>query len=578
MATPAILRGRNAPPSDYLFKIKSFSLLSNASIERFSSDDLEAGGYNWTLWIYPTGNKSRNGKDHISIYLEPAETSSLPAGWEVNVILNFFIFNHLRNKYFSIKDGWETRYHAMNTMSGIAKFIDLKTFSNPESGYLLDDTCVFGVEVFVVKNTLKEGCLSMMHEPATCYHTWKVTNFSTLANEKYDSESFGCNKWYIILYPNGNSDGKGNSISLFLGLSLSSIAPGTKLLVKEIMRVKNQMNGKHIEYQVGNMYPPRNSNALGWTRFMSLAKLKDPKLGFLVDDSLIIEVEDLFWIEEIPLLPRKLCIYPTWNKSKNGKNHISIYLELLQTSSLPAGWEVNVISKFVIFNHSQNKYFSNKDWYENRYHAMNTSCGIAKFIDLNTFSNPVNGYLIDNACFFGVEVFVVRNTLKEEHLSMMIEPATYCHTWKVTNFSTLVKKTYVSESFGCYKWNIILYPNGTVEGEGNSISLFLDMSLSSILLNTKLFVKFILRVKQQKMNGKHIEYKEIYLYSSSNSSAFGFREFISLAKLKDPKSGYLVDDTLIIEAEGIDIMGCQALLIDYVYFPGFIALLPHLDY
>ncbi|KAK2654569.1 hypothetical protein Ddye_014425 [Dipteronia dyeriana] len=236
-------------------------------------------------------------------------------------------------------------------------------------------------------------------------------------------------------------------------------------------------------------------------------------------------------------------------KSKNGKNHISIYLELVQTSSLPAGWEVNVISKKFIFNHSQNKYFSNKDLYENRYHAMNTSCGIAKFMDLNTFSNPVNGYLTDNACVFGVEVFVVGNTLKEEHLSLMIEPATYFHTWKVTNFSTLVEKTYVSESFGCYKWNIMLYPNGTVEGKGNSISLFLDVSRSSIPLNSKLFVKFILRVKQQKVNGKHIEYEEIYMYSSLDSSAFGFREFISLAKLKDPKRGYLVDDTLIIEAE-----------------------------
>ncbi|KAK1577035.1 hypothetical protein Q3G72_018572 [Acer saccharum] len=291
MATPTILKGRNAPPSDYLFKIKSFSLLSKASIERFSSDDFEAGGYNWRLWIYPTGNKSRNGKDHISIYLEPLETSSLPAGWEVNVISNFFIFNHLHNKYFSKKDGWETRYHAMNTIAGIAKFIDLKTFSDPVNGYLLDDICVFGVEVFVVENTFKEGCLSMIHKPATCYHTWKVTNFSTLVNEKYVSESFGCYKWNILFCPNGNLEGKGNSFSLYIGLSLSSIAPGTKLLAKVIMRVKNQMNGKHIEYKACNLYGPQNSSGLGRTRFISLAKLKDPEQGFLVDDTLIIEAE-----------------------------------------------------------------------------------------------------------------------------------------------------------------------------------------------------------------------------------------------------------------------------------------------
>ncbi|KAI9162225.1 hypothetical protein LWI28_025116 [Acer negundo] len=192
---------------------------------------------------------------------------------------------------FESAHGWETRYHAMNTISGIAKFIDLKTFSDPVNGYLLDDNCVFGVEVFVVKNTFKEGCLSMIHDPAKCDHTWKVTNFSTLVNDKYVSESFGCYRWYILLYPNGNSDGKGNSISLFLGLSLLSIAPGTKLLAKVIMRVKNQMNGKHIEYKDCNLYGPRDSSGLGRTRFISLAKLKDPEQGFLVDDTLIIEAE-----------------------------------------------------------------------------------------------------------------------------------------------------------------------------------------------------------------------------------------------------------------------------------------------
>ncbi|KAK4837033.1 hypothetical protein QYF36_002262 [Acer negundo] len=179
----------------------------------------------------------------------------------------------------------------MNTISGIAKFIDLKTFYDPVNGYLLDDNCVFGVEVFVVKNTFKEGCLSMIHEPAKYDHTWKVNNFSTLVNESYVSESFGCHKWNILFFPNGCSKGKGNSISLYLGLSLSSIALDTKLLAKVIMCVKNQMNGKHIEYRACNLYGPRDSCGLGRMRFLSLAKLKDPEQGFLVDDTLIIEAE-----------------------------------------------------------------------------------------------------------------------------------------------------------------------------------------------------------------------------------------------------------------------------------------------
>ncbi|KAL5757699.1 hypothetical protein ACOSP7_020310 [Xanthoceras sorbifolium] len=174
---------------------------------------------------------------------------------------------------------------------------------------------------------------------------------------------------------------------------------------------------------------------------------------------------------------------------------------------------------------------------------MNTIFSISKFIDLNTFSSPVNGYLFDNTCVFGVEVFVVKNTFKEGRLSMMRDLTTYDHTWTVTKLSSLVNETYVSETFGCYKWNIVLYPNGNEEGKGNSISIYLDVSCSSFPPNSNLFVEFILRVKDQ-TNGKHKECKASYLYATSNNFDWGWSEFLSLAKLKDSKRGYLVNDAV----------------------------------
>lgn len=45
--------------------------------------------------------------DHISIYLELAETAgSLPTGWEVNAIINFFIYNQIEDKYFGLQGTW----------------------------------------------------------------------------------------------------------------------------------------------------------------------------------------------------------------------------------------------------------------------------------------------------------------------------------------------------------------------------------------------------------------------------------------------------------------------------------------
>ncbi|KAK0594862.1 hypothetical protein LWI29_001324 [Acer saccharum] len=142
MAAESILLGRNAPPSHYLMEIESFSLLKASNIE-FTSDNFDAGDYKW----------SKNGKDRISIYLELVQTSSLPAGWEVNVISKFFIFNYLQNKYLSIKDWCEYRYHEMNTSFVIAGFINQETFSNPMNGYIFYDTCVLGVESSIPSDT-----------------------------------------------------------------------------------------------------------------------------------------------------------------------------------------------------------------------------------------------------------------------------------------------------------------------------------------------------------------------------------------------------------------------------------------
>ncbi|KAL5822655.1 hypothetical protein ACOSQ3_020574 [Xanthoceras sorbifolium] len=166
----------------------------------------------------------------------------------------------------------------------------------------------------------------------------------------------------------------------------------------------------------------------------------------------------------------KFCIYPTGNRSRNGKDHVSIYLELVQTNAFPNGWEL-----------------------------------------LN-----------------------------------LLNLVTYFYTWKVTKFSTLVEEKFVSESFGHYK-NVLLCPDGNGRGKGNCISIFLEVPRSSIPADTKLFLKYILRVKDQK-NGKHI-YTEGNELFASNKAVLGLPEFLSLAKLRDPKMGYLVDDTLIIEAE-----------------------------
>ncbi|KAH7578587.1 hypothetical protein JRO89_XS01G0402000 [Xanthoceras sorbifolium] len=281
----AILTGRYTPPTHYVFKIESFSKLTKAIEDKYSSDKFDAEGFSWKLSIYPTGDESKNGKGHISIFLEL--DTSLAVGSDVNVTVNLFVFNHFEDKYFN---GRVRRYHALKKTWGIAKFIDIETFSNPEKGYLLDDTCVFGAEIFVIKSSFKSERLSMMNEPSTYFQTWKFTKFSSLSSDTC-SGNFGCYNWYIWLYPDGTGKSKGNSISVFLCTSKSKIPADTKLFTKFILRVKDQTDeNRNVKIEDNHLYSPYNYSS-GRVEFLSLAKLQDPKMGFLVDDTLIIEAE-----------------------------------------------------------------------------------------------------------------------------------------------------------------------------------------------------------------------------------------------------------------------------------------------
>ncbi|MED6106748.1 hypothetical protein PIB30_007409 [Stylosanthes scabra] len=162
---------------------------------------------------------------------------------------------------------------------GIAKFIDLRTFYDPSKGYLIEDTCVFGAEVFVAKTTNKGDCLSMIKEPATLSHSWKFNNYS-LAN--LDKK--------IRVYPNGTLEGKGNSISVFLALDTSTLPPDAKLLMDYTVRAKDQVRRHHAEAKACCKFS-HSSAAWDSRQLVALAKFKDPSSGFLVGDSCILEAE-----------------------------------------------------------------------------------------------------------------------------------------------------------------------------------------------------------------------------------------------------------------------------------------------
>ncbi|XP_058189027.1 protein RESTRICTED TEV MOVEMENT 3-like isoform X1 [Rhododendron vialii] len=289
---------RKIPPAHYTFKVKSFSLLSqmllDAKQKNFESAVFEASGYKWKLSLYPRGDKERNGEEHISLYLAIADRDNLPLGWEVNVNFKLFVFDQIQDKYITVQDanGKVRRFHKMKTEWGFAQFLPLSSFSDSANGYLINDTCVFGVEIFVVSYNGRGECLNLLKGLDTTY-TWNIEIFSSLQNEYHYSDVFtiGKRKWKLQLFPKGVSIGKGKSMSLFILLDdLKTFPSGQQINATYKLRIKNQHNDQHVEITGTNCF---SSTSCGWgcSSLLSLTDLLDASKGFLVKNSLMIEAE-----------------------------------------------------------------------------------------------------------------------------------------------------------------------------------------------------------------------------------------------------------------------------------------------
>ncbi|EYU25562.1 hypothetical protein MIMGU_mgv1a023863mg [Erythranthe guttata] len=140
------LNTREAPPAHFMIKIESFSVLQKYGIKKYETKEFVTGDYKWRLIFKFNGKDS----DYISVNLAMADTTSLPTNWEVNALFSVFLFNQISDNYLS-STGRTRCFQATKSEWGISKFISRKVLSDPSNGYIIDDSCVFGAQVFVVK-------------------------------------------------------------------------------------------------------------------------------------------------------------------------------------------------------------------------------------------------------------------------------------------------------------------------------------------------------------------------------------------------------------------------------------------
>ncbi|KAJ4827118.1 hypothetical protein Tsubulata_002463 [Turnera subulata] len=284
---------RKAPPMHYTVKIESFSLLLESGLEKYETDHFESGGHKWKLVLHPGKDTEEDGQ--VSLYLAVADPDNISAGWVVKAQINFFVFDQIRDQYLIIpgNNGIERRFQKMKTEWGLKKFISHKALRDMSNGYLVEDCCVFGVEVFVNGSPSKGESLSFVKNPRWALHTWNVNKFSTLGKDCRYSEAFTIEgmQWKLALYPNGDYRSPGKHLALFLELQNKEVfPPGRQLRAHFKLLIKNQEAGKDYE-RTWRAWFNSKASSWGFPEFILLSYLKDKHNGLLVNDSMTVQVE-----------------------------------------------------------------------------------------------------------------------------------------------------------------------------------------------------------------------------------------------------------------------------------------------
>ncbi|CAN7129435.1 unnamed protein product [Brassica rapa subsp. narinosa] len=292
---------REHPPASYSLKIHSFSQFENSSSssdDRYQSRLFSSGRYKWyVLIVYPKGNEKDNGSGFISMYVEIDSKSLMvfTPPTEVFAEIRFFIYNKKENKYFTIQDVEVKRFNALKTVWGLQQILPCDTFSNPENGYIFEGgQCEFGVDVIVSLPLTNWEVLSYTEKFSDSKFSWAIKNFSELKENFQTSKSFSMagKKWFLMLYPKGDSRADGKCLSIYLYLDdCDKPKDDEKIFVQANFRVLDPRGSNHFQRQFNYWYNEQHLGG-GWIQFLSLPEGPELRKVYLdKEDALKVEIE-----------------------------------------------------------------------------------------------------------------------------------------------------------------------------------------------------------------------------------------------------------------------------------------------
>ncbi|KAM7265486.1 hypothetical protein ACFE04_003169 [Oxalis oulophora] len=171
---PAVANtGESLPVEDpsikFTWRIDNFTRMN---VKKHYSEIFSVGGYKWRVLIFPKGNNV----DHLSMYLDVADSGALPYGWSRYAQFSLGVINQLHGNY-SIRKDTQHQFNARESDWGFTSFMPLSELYEPSRGYIVNDTVLVEAKVVVRKyldywsyDSKKEtGYVGLKNQGATCY-------------------------------------------------------------------------------------------------------------------------------------------------------------------------------------------------------------------------------------------------------------------------------------------------------------------------------------------------------------------------------------------------------------------------